>query len=169
MPRRIATAVLFSVGVVGSVATTEPITADISGVSNEVRVVLDANEPSREIFATATIDADAAIAAGTGQVGLAVEIDGDADGSLAITLTSDTTGQSQATDIVDTQAQGSARIGIDAFEGCGAEACDEDLVLRFERTDAELEGTLGLTFTLDGLASTDGEEAGTGTIRFSID
>ena len=167
MLRRISIAVIFSLGVIGSVATS-PATADISGVSEAVRVVLDANEPSRDVLASAIISADGLIADGTGQIGLAIELDGDAEGSLAVTLTSDTTCESQATDIVDTQAQGSARIGINAFDGCG-EGCTEELTLTFERTDAELAGTLGLTFTLDGLASTDGEEAGTGSITFSID
>ncbi len=167
MLRRLSIAALFSIGVVGSVATS-PATADISGVSEPVRVVLDADQPSRDVFASATISADGIIADGTGQIGLAIELDGDAEGSLAVTLSSDTTGQSQATDIVDTQAQGSARIGINAFDGCG-EGCAEELTLTFERTDADLAGTLGLSFTLDGLASTEGEEAGSGSIRFNID
>jgi hypothetical protein len=160
---------MFFLGVAGSIAT-GPV-ADLSGVSDDVRLTLDADTPSERITAVATVDVDAVIASGTGQIGLSVTLDNDAEGSLSFTLTSGTTGSTQGTDIVDTQAQGTARVGIDAFEGCGPGPCDEELVLEFNRTDVALDGVLGLTFSLDGLASTETEapEQGSGSITFSID
>ena len=110
---------IFFLGVAGSIAT-GPV-ADVSGVSDDVRLTLDANNPSERITAVATVDVDAVIASGTGQIGLSVTLDNDAEGSLAFSLTSETTGSTQGTDIVDTQAQGTARVGIDAFEARCAE------------------------------------------------
>lgn len=166
--RRLLIVTVFSLGTLATVATTAP-AADISGVSSDFRVTLDADSPVEERTAVATIEVDAAIASGTGAIGLSVVVDGDAEGSLAFTLTSSTTGASQGGDIVDTEAQGTARIGIDAFDGCGPGACDEDLVLEFRRTDPDLNGTLGLSFSLDGLASTDTETPADGSISFRVD
>ena len=165
--RQAAVATVFVVGIAGSVAT-GPV-ADLSGVSEDVRVTLDADNPSATVTAVATVDVDAVVASGSGQIGLSVVLDNDAEGSLAFSLTSDTTGDTQGTDIVDTQAQGNARVGIDAFEGCGPGPCDEELVLEFNRTDGTLDGVLGLTFSLDGLASTETEAPAPGSITFSID
>jgi hypothetical protein len=166
--RRALIVSVFSLGTLATVATSAP-AADISGVSGEFRVTLDADNPVEERTAVATIDVDAAVASGTGAIGLQVVVDDDAEGSLAISLTSSTTGASQSGDIVDTQAQGELRIGIDAFDGCGPGACDEELVLEFRRTDPELGGTLGLSFVLDGLASTDSDQPVDGSITFSVD
>jgi hypothetical protein len=152
--RQAAVATVFVVGIAGSVAT-GPV-ADLSGVSEDVRVTLDADNPSATVTAVATVDVDAVVASGSGQIGLSVVLDNDAEGSLAFSLTSDTTGETQGTD-------------IDAFEGCGPGPCDEELVLEFNRTDGTLNGVLGLTFSLDGLASTETEAPAPGSITFSID
>jgi hypothetical protein len=165
--RQAAVATVFVVGIAGSVASA-PV-ADLSGVSEDVRITLDADNPSATVTAVATVDVDAVVASGSGQIGLSVVLDNDAEGSLSFSLTSDTTGETQGTDIVDTQAQGTARVGIDAFEGCGPGACDEELVLEFNRTDGTLDGVLGLSFSLDGLASTETEATTPGSITFSID
>lgn len=164
--RRILVATVFTVGTLGTVATSGPV-ADISGVSGTERVLLDGDSPVVEQTAVATIDVDAVVANGSGGIGLEVVLDSDAEGSLAFTLTSLTTGESQSGDIVDTQAQGTARIGINAFDGCGPGACDEELAIEFRRTDPELTGPLGLSYTLDGFAETETEA--TGSITFSID
>ncbi len=156
---------LFTVGVVGSVATGEP-AADISNVSNEVRVALDASSPDARFDAFVTVNADSAVSSGTGQIGLTITIDNDAVGSLTATMTSND--DSQTIDIVDTQAQGSARIALDAFNNCASVPCEEPLAIDFARTDGELDGTLGFTFSLDGLVSTDSETGGTGSIGFDI-
>jgi hypothetical protein len=164
--RRLGMTTMFVAGTFATVATTAP-TADVSGESITVDVFLDADQPAREFGAVATIDVDAVVASGTGQIGLNVVLDSDAEGSLAFSLRSATA--SQGGDIVDPQAQGTARIGIDAFDGCGPGPCDEDLTIEFRRTDPELTGTLGLTFTLDGLASTETEPTEPGSITFRID
>lgn len=156
---------LFTLGVVGSVATGEP-AADISTVSDEVRVALDASAPEAQFDAFVTLDADSAVSSGTGQIGLTITIDVDATGSLTATMRSNS--DSQTIDIVDTQAQGSARIALDAFDGCSTLPCEEPLAIDFARTDGEVEGTLGFTFSLDALVSTDSETGGDGTISVDI-
>lgn len=157
---------LFTVGVVGSVATGEP-AADISNVSDEIRVALDASAPDAQFDAFVTVDADSAISSGTGQIGMTISIDSDATGSITATMTS-TSGDTQTIDIVDTQAQGSARIALDAFSRCALTSCEDGLAIDFSRTDSDLEGTLGFTFSLDALVSTDSETGGDGTIGFQI-
>jgi hypothetical protein len=164
--RRLGLSVMVVGASAASIATSPP-AADVSGESDPISVVLDANQPERALAATATIDVDTAVAAGTGQIGLTVVLDADAEGSLAFSLRSET--EEQTGDIVDTQAQGTTRIGIDAFASCPEGPCDEPLTLEFRRTDTELEGTLGLTFTLDGLASTEAEPTSPGTITFRVD
>jgi len=157
---------LFTVGVVGSVATGEP-AADISNVSDEIRVALDASAPDAQFDAFVTVNADSAVSSGTGQIGLTLTIDSEASGSLTATMTS-SNGDSQTIDIVDTQAQGSARIALDAFSGCAATSCEDGLAIDFARTDSDLEGTLGFTFSLDALVSTESETGGDGSITFEI-
>ncbi|MDP2345251.1 MAG: hypothetical protein Q8O67_30180 [Deltaproteobacteria bacterium] len=161
--RRVITGTVFVVGVVGSVATTGP-TADLSGVSEEETVVLDANTPSAAFTAAASLSAEGATTTG-GEIALNIVVEG-ADASLAYTLRSETTGEEETADIVDTQAQGSARIGIAAFESC-TDSCVDELTIEFERNDASLEGELVVTFSLDALASTEAEA--TGDIDLTID
>lgn len=160
--RRVFTSLVFAIGVVGSIATTGP-AADLSGVSEETTVVLTGDDPIAVIGATATLTASGATTT-SGEIGLTVVVEG-ADGSLSYTLRS--TEDSTTGDIVDTQAQGSARIGIAAFQGC-TDSCTEELTIELERTDAALEGELVVTFSLDGLASTEEADA-SGDIDFSIE
>jgi hypothetical protein len=165
--RKVTIGGLFCFGLAASMATSESVpSADISDVSEDVRVALGAGETA-QFDATVTINADSAISSGTGQIGLALNIDTDAVGGLSATISSNS--ETQTVDIVDTQAQGTARIGIDAFNDCGASStCEEPLAIDFVRTD-DGDGSVGLTFSLDALASTDSEEGGTGTITFVID
>jgi hypothetical protein len=163
--RKVLVGGLFCFGVTASVATSGAPTADISDVSEDVRVALDPGQTA-QFDATVTVNADSAISSGTGQIGLALTIDTDAAGGLSATISSNSA--SETFDIVDAQAQGTARIGIDAFNDCGgASTCEEPLAIDFVRTD-DGDGSLGLTFSLDALASTDSEEGGTGTISFVI-
>ena len=160
--RKMVIGALFTVGVVGSVATSAP-AADLSDVSREVRVALDANNPEANFEAFVTADSASAFANGTGQIGLRITSDGDASGGLSASIVSPT--EQNSIDIVDTQAQGSARIGIDAFNNCTSQPCEEPLSLQFFLSDGD--GPLGLTFSLDALVSTETEGA-TGSIKFDI-
>lgn len=163
--RKVLVGGLFCFGVTASMATSDVPAADISDVSEDVRVALAAGETA-QFDATVTVNADSAISSGTGQIGLAITVDTEAVGGLSATISSSST--TQTVDIVDTQAQGTARIGIDAFNDCGgASTCEELLAIDFVRTD-DGDGTVGFTFSLDALASTDSEEGGTGTISFDI-
>ncbi len=159
------TGLVFSIGVVGSVATSGP-AADVSGASDTFSVVLSADEPTASFTASAVLQLDSEATVTGGDIGLNVSADGDSPGSVACTLRSETTGQETTIDIVDTEAQGASRAGIDAFAGCATD-CSEDLTIIFERTDTELEGSLGLSWSIDGLASTSVES--TGTISFDAE
>lgn len=163
--RKVLVGGLFCFGITASMATSDVPAADISDVSQDVRLALAAGETA-QFDATVTVNADSAISSGTGQIGLAITVDSSAVGGLSATISSSSS--TQTVDIVDTQAQGTARIGIDAFNNCGgASTCDEPLAIDFVRTD-DGEGSLGLTFSLDALASTESEEGGSGTITFDI-
>lgn len=162
MIRKVLIGSLFTVGVVGSMATSD-VAADVSDVSNEIRVSLAPNGEARH-DGTVSVVADSPIASGTGQIGLNVTIDGDAFGGIQATIASST--DDATVDIPDVQAQGSARVGIDAFNGCaGATSCDEGLTIDFFRTDGG-DGTINLSFSLDALVST--EDGSAGTISFDV-
>lgn len=163
MLRRLLTASLFVVGVVGSVATDGPVSADVSGVSDDESVVLTAEQPTATFSAAAHLVLDNDANVSSGEVALTVSPDGAATGSLAFTIAGATDDNSG--DIVDTEAQGSTRIGIGAFSGCANE-CTEELTITFDRTDGG-DGELGLTWSLDGVASTNVESSG--AIEFEID
>ena len=145
---------------------------DIQGSSGGQSVTLDAPGQSETASATATLNANAPLATGSGEVGVTVDMDASAIGSLTIGLESDTTGEATSTDVVDPSAQPSTRVAIPAFEGCSGEtSCSERFVLTFDRFDEEGDGTLSFTWTLDGLASTTAEEPdqASGTLEFSIE
>lgn len=162
MLRRICTGLAFVVGVVGSIATGEP-AADVSGQSESQSVVLTADAPSAEFSAAADLALDTEASVTGGEIAVNVAPD-EGVGSVTVTIRS-STGEETSVDIVDTESQGATRIGIDAFAGC-VTSCGEDLTVIFDRTDTELTGDLGLTWSLEGLASTD--VAAAGTIDFNI-
>ncbi|MBM4282110.1 MAG: hypothetical protein FJ137_15575 [Deltaproteobacteria bacterium] len=162
--RTLLSAVVFVFGALATTATSGP-SASISGTSEEQTLALDAATPALAFDATATLTSDVPVVGG--ELGLSVFLDADAAGSLKVGLLSRTSGGRQELDIVDTQAQGSARIGIEAFASCEGIECIEGLELTFERTDQGLEGQLGLSFQLDGFADTDGTPT-EGDIVFAI-
>jgi hypothetical protein len=156
---------VFGAGVLATTATSGP-SASIAGSSDEETVVLDAATPAIALDASATLTSDVPVLGG--EIGLNIVVDSDAVGSVVFGLRSITSGEREEVDIVDTQAQGTARIGIAAFAGCTEPTCVEQLELTFERTDDALEGQLGVTFQLDGFADTDGEPT-SGDLTFTID
>lgn len=162
MLRKALTAFFFVVGVVGSVATDAPVSADVSGVSDSETLVLTAAEPRVTITAAAHLVLDTEASVTSGEIALNVQPDGDASGGLGFSIAGAT--DENSSDIVDTASQGETRIGIDAFAGCATE-CTEDLTLVFERTDGDAD--LAFSFSLDGVASTD--VASAGVIEFDID
>jgi hypothetical protein len=158
--------VVLTAGVGASLASTQP-AAGLSAIGEERRALLNAATPSLVFDATATATADVPILGG--EIGLNVSVDPDASGSLLVSLRSETTGAVQEADILDPQAQGVVRVGIDAFAGCpDDDACVEDLVIELARTDDALDGDLGLDFQLDGLVDTDGEPT-TGELSLRFD
>lgn len=162
MLRKALTAFFFVAGVVGSVATDAPADADVSGVSDDQTLVLSADNPTATITAAAHLVLDSPASVATGDIALNVQPDGDSNGGLSFTISGAT--DENSADVVDVASQGDTRIGIDAFAGCKDE-CTEELTLFFERTDGD--GDLGLSFSLDGVATTD--VASAGVIEFTID
>jgi hypothetical protein len=150
-------------GVVASVATS-PADTGVSGVTDSESILLTGDEPEITVTAAAVLVFDSAAAVTSGDIGLNVQPDGDANGSLAFTLEGNS--GSATGDIVDTQSQGATRIAVDAFSGCNSE-CTEELTITFTRTDDALEGDLGFIWSLDAFAAPDAET--TGTIEFTID
>lgn len=138
------------------------------GATGPFDVTLDATTPSVTVSVQALLNSSDPIAAGSGEIGLEVSMGETAEGSLRFSLASQN--EQNESDILEPQSQGSTRIAINAFDGCGAGDCTEDLTLQFDRTDDALEGVLPLSWTLDGLASTDTtEEApGSGTLDFQV-
>ena len=131
-----------------------------------VMFVLNAATPSLVIDAKARLETDVPVT--SGEIGLNIVVDSDADGSLSFALRSETSGEVARLDIVDTQAQGTARIGIEAFAGCNAGPCDDALVIELDRTDSGLDGDLGLTWQLDGLVDTSGDPTN-GDLVFDVE
>ena len=152
--RAVLKGTIFIAGVIATTATSGP-SASISGTSEDEPIVLSSSTPAIALDATATLTSDVPVL--DGEIGLNVDVDSDAVGSIVVGLRSSTSGEHEELDIVDTQAQGTARIGIAAFADCGEGDCLENLELTFERTDDALEGDLGLTFHLDGFVDTDGD------------
>lgn len=150
-------------GVVASVATS-PADTGVSGVSDSESILLTASEPEITITGAAVLVLDASATVTSGDIGLNVQPDGDASGSLAFTLEGNN--GSATGDIVDTQSQGATRIAVDAFSGCSSE-CTEELTITFTRTDDALEGDLGFVWSLDAFAAADAETSG--AIEFTID
>lgn len=169
--RRLFALTVVAVGVVSSVATTGGSPADISGSAGPFDLMLDAQSPSAVITAAALLDATDPIAAGSGEITLSVSLDDTADGSLHFLLRSETSGESNDGDIFDPEGQGSSSVAVIAFEGCGSGSCTEELTIEFERTDDALEGSMPLSWSLDGIASLDTPEdaAGSGTLDFDVD
>jgi hypothetical protein len=162
MMRRFFVGLAFSVGVIGSIATGE-VTADISGQSPEESVVLTADEPSVEVGATSTLSLGGESRVSSGEIAINVSPDEGA-GSLTVTLRS-SSGEESSVDIIDTESQGATRLGIDAFSGCTS-TCSEELTLIFDRTDTELEGNLGITWSLEALATSENNVGGTIDFEF---
>lgn len=163
MLRKALVGFFFVVGVVGSVATDAPVSADVSGVSDDQTLVLTSDQPSATFTAAAHLVLDTEASVTSGEIALTVLPDGDSSGGLSFSISGAT--DDNSSDIVDAASQGETRIGINAFDGCKDE-CTEELTLTFERTDGG-EGDLGLNFSLDGVATTDVESAG--VIEFTID
>lgn len=155
---------IFIAGVIATTATSGP-SASIAGTSDDESVVLNASTPALALDATATLTSDLPVL--DGEIGLNVDVESDATGSIVVGLRSKTSGEHEELDIVDTQAQGTARIGITAFGDCAEGDCVEDLELTFERTDDALDGDLGITFHLDGFVDTDGDPTA-GDLVFDI-
>jgi hypothetical protein len=155
---------IFFAGVLATTATSGP-SASIAGSSDEQSIVLNASTPAIALDATATLTSDVPVLGG--EIGLNVVVDSDAVGSIVVGLRSSTSGEHEELDIVDTQAQGTARIGIAAFANCAEGECLEDLELTFERTDDTLDGDLGVSFQLDGFVDTDGDPTA-GDLTFDI-
>lgn len=151
--RSLATALVLSVGLVATAASNGALLGPaVSAEEGPYSVVLTPDAPEAMYDVTALLDARDAIVAGTGEVGVAVELDPGALASLTFGLTSDVTGEANETEILDPAAQDQARVGIEAFAGCTGESpCEEPFVVHFARLDDPPEGDLEVTWYVDGV------------------
>lgn len=170
-PRPFAIWLVVAVAVAASVASTGAPGDGISGASETFAVVLDESTPDFEQRVTALLDAQVQVAQ-DGQIGLTALFD-DADvGQVNLSITSDTTGELGETQVLDPIAQPEVSVGIDAFVGCdGLSPCEEALIVRFERLEADVTNELEFEWELDGLVSVlDADaDAALGTLTFTAE
>jgi hypothetical protein len=166
--RSTALATLGGIGLLGIVATSEPFGQDVVGTSSAFTLTLEEGSQSVLAEADAIFQANAAALAGTGQVAVTVEFDETAQGAVAITLRSLSSGNSRTVEVFDVQSQGTLRVAMDAFDGCGA-SCTEQLEIEAERLGDE-NARIRMSCTLDGFASLDSPDDVTpsGTLRFEL-
>ena len=117
---------------------------------------------------TASLDAQVQIAE-DGQIDLTALFDDTDVGQVNISIASDQTGEVQEAPVLDPAAQPEVSVGIAAFIGCdGLSLCNEDLVLRFDRLEADVTNELEFEWELDGFVSILDEEAEQiGTLTFT--
>lgn len=170
--RRLATALVLVGGAVAAAASNGPLLGPaISAEDGPYTLMLTPNAPEAEVGFSATLDAQAEVVSGSGEVGLLVELDPAATGSLSFGLTSEVTGETDETDIFDPAAQYQTRLGIEAFAGCdGASLCEEGFVARFTRLDDPPEGDLEVTWYVDGVVEVaiPEDEEPTGSLELTI-
>lgn len=151
--RRVATVVVLGAGALATIASNGPVLGpSVSAEEGPFSLVLTPDAPEAEVPFSALLDAQAELVEGSGEVGVQVELDPGSTASLTFGLSSDVTGETNETDIIDPSAQEQARVGIEAFAGCaGDTSCEERFVARFTRLDDPPEGDLDITWYVDGV------------------
>ena len=170
--RRLASLVVLVAGTLATAASNGPIFGpSLSAEEGPYTLVLSPESPSTEVSFSALLEAGDEPVAGTGEVGVSVELDPGSTASLSFGLSSDLTGEANETEILDPSAQDQARVGIEAFIGCTAESpCEEGFVAHFARYDDPPEGELELTWYVDGVIEVtvpEGEEP-SGSLQLSV-
>lgn len=163
---------MLAAGCVATAASNGPLLGPgLSAEEGPFTLVLTPDAPDAEVSFSALLEAVDEVVAGSGEVGVAVELDPGSTASLTFGLTSDVTGETNETDIIDPAAQDQARVGISAFAGCSAAApCEEGFVARFTRFDGSAEGDLEVTWYVDGyieVALEEGEDP-SGSLELSV-
>lgn len=159
---RPAVLVAVAVGLVASAASTPSAGDGVSGASDTFVVLLDGSTPDFEQRVVATLNAGVAIGS-DGDIGLTALFDDGDVGQVNLSITSETTGEVGDTAVLDPAAQPEVSVGIPAFAGCdGLSLCEEELIIRFERLEADVTNELEFEWELDGFVSIlDAEEAET--------
>lgn len=159
---RPAALLAIAAGLMASAASTPSAGDGVSGASDRFTVLLDASTPDVEQRVRASLNAGVAIGS-DGDIGLTAFFDDGDVGQVNLNITSDTTGEVGETAVLDPAAQPEVSVGIPAFAGCdGLSPCEEELVIRFERLEADVSNALELEWELDGFVSLlDAEEAET--------
>ncbi len=170
--RRAATALVLAAGCAATVASNGPLFGPgLSDDEGPMTLTLTSSAPDATVPFSALLDAQAPIADGSGEVGVQVELDPGAVLGLTFGLSSDVTGESNTTDIIDPAAQDQARVGIGAFAGCSGDTpCDERFTASFSLL-GDGEGELEVTWYVDasvGLELAEDEEA-TGSLELSVE
>ncbi len=166
-PRPVAL-VAVAVGLVASAASTPSVGDGVSGSSDTFVVLLDEGTADFEQRVLASLNAGVEIGA-DGEIELTALFDDGDVGQVNLVITSDTTGQNNETAVFDPLAQPEVTTGIPAFEGCdGLSPCEEELIIRFERLEADVTNDLEFEWQLDGFVSIlDAEAENVGTLTFT--
>ncbi|OGQ18662.1 MAG: hypothetical protein A2138_18050 [Deltaproteobacteria bacterium RBG_16_71_12] len=164
---------VLTAGGVATAASNGPLLGPSVGANEgPFSLTLSAEAPDAEIALSALLDAQAEVVDGTGEVGVSVELDPAALYGLTFGLTSDVTGESNETDIIDPSAQDQARVGIEAFAGCtGETACEERFAAHFALLGDAPEGELDVTWYVDGFVEVaiPEDEQPTGTLELAVE
>lgn len=151
-----------------SAASTPSVGDGVSGASDTFTVLLDGAQPDFEQRVLASLNAGVEIGS-DGEIGLTAFFDESDVGQVNLVITSETTGEGSDTAVFDPLAQPEVTTGIAAFAGCdGLSACEEELVIRFERLEADVTNEIEFEWQLDGFVSVlDAEAENIGTLTFT--
>ena len=169
--RQAATALVLAAGAAATVASNGPLFGpSLSADDGPLTLTLSTSAPEAEVPFSALLDAQAPLTEGSGEVGVLVELDPGAVLGLSFGLSSDVTGESNATDVIDPAAQDTARVGVEAFAGCsGDTACEERFTASFSLL-GEGEGELEVTWYVDASVSLElaEDEEPTGSLTLTV-
>lgn len=169
--RRVASLVVLMVGCAATAASNGPLFGPgLSADEGPMTLTLSSSAPDAQVPFSALLDAQAPLTEGSGEVGVQVELDPGAVLGLSFGLSSDVTGESNSTDIIDPSAQDQARVGIEAFAGCsGDSACEEGFSATFALI-GEGEGELEVTWYVDASVSLElaEDEEPTGSLTLTV-
>ncbi len=155
-------------GVAGTVASDPLPPGDISGSAGPITVTLDAATPNVEKTVAATLTASGPI--DTGTVRLSADFSDGSAAQLSMGIEPDS-GDGNETQVLDTSAQPSVELAVDAFADCADSPCSQSFTVHFERLEADVVDPLTFDFTVDGAATVvdDGSgETPTGSLDLSV-
>ena len=150
---RIAVAVVVVAGVVATAASNQAPSGDVTGSSDNISITLDSGNVSEERNADATLSTSLPVS--SGDLTVSASFSGDAVAQVRMGLASST--DSREVDVLDTTAQPSVQLGVDAWNGCNSD-CTESLTITFDRLEADVVDPVTIDFVVDGSVTLAGGE-----------